>query len=659
MSFIIPLFFLIIPFLNSTKYPLNCQTNVCYCDTDLSSKNCPEGCDGCVLSGNSLVCTGCLTEYWLNPETQLCDMSNTCGIGGYYNQTINQCFTCPKGCHLCHFNETNEVTCSECLDGFFLDESDGKCHNITCDLGFYLNPYDYSCYHCPHKCLDCQYELKNDNIKCGGCKPNFYYSPSEGTCSVVETCDDGFYYNNLTNKCLNCPKYCTSCFLDKNYDVQCNECLKDGWLDQGSCHAKPKCDNYYYFNKESHSCVHCPSNCTTCNIDFETNSLKCSGCWGGVFFNKTAKTCDPKPGCDTNFGYYYNSTDNNCNKCPGNCSVCMPDSDKMDIICYKCPQNMVFDAIFNVCQPKLACSSAHYYNSTENTCRKCPINCTNCDAHVCTDKILCSSCVSEAFLNASNMTCDPVPTCDNNNYYNKNNNTCNDCPSRCSQCHLNINNNKVECSACSSIGWLNNETKFCDVKAICTPGTYFNNTKNTCFFCPPHCTNCHYDADNIEMNNVTCTKCTPDAFYNSSFGICQQRSICNEGTYYNYNENWCYDCPENCSYCHYDENNRANNNVSCLSCLDDAFYNVKNHTCEPIPFCHNGVYYNSSDNFCHKCPQYCKNCSNDGQTCYECEQNAWFNPRKNSCFTRKDCKGNTYYNKTKDICLYCPYYLQL
>ena len=602
-----------------------------------------------------------MNNYWLNPATKRCDQKNTCGIGGYYNETINQCFHCPEGCHLCQCKDgcqtKEQISCSECLDGYLFDEVTKTCQLINCQKGFYLNPYDYNCYSCPSKCNSCLYESSNDAILCTSCLPGYFFGSSQGTCSLIETCDPGFYYKSNENKCYRCPKYCADCDYH-NGRVICSTCLRDGLAQNGNCIPKPKCDNYSYFHKETHKCAPCPTNCTSCSLDSNAN-LKCTGCWGGVFFNKTNGSCDPQPGCDLTKGSFYNSTDNTCNKCPGNCSTCVANMDNTNVICKTCPTGMTFNETLNICVRKPGCSAGTYYENSDNNCYPCPINCTKCSKSICDRKVYCESCVKEAFFNISFQTCDPVPVCQSDHYYNSSNNTCNQCPERSSGCYINkIHREMVESISCYPDGWLNVTEKRCDVRTVCTKGTYFNNSVNECFMCPKHCSECFEDAKNVKMNNITCTACEAEVFFNVSVGFCQLRSVCHQGTYYNPNNNYCYDCPENCSECHYDPSKTQNYNASCLSCEEEAFFNTKNQTCDPVPTCQNTVYYNQTDNKCHKCPEYCKNCSDDGVTCYECLENAWFNPKNQKCITRNTCMGNTYYNETSKACLYCPYLCQ-
>jgi len=217
-------------------------------------------------------------------------------------------------------------------------------------------------------------------------------------------------------------------------------------------------------------------------------------------------------------------------------------------------------------------------------------------------------------------------------------------------------------------GWFNttdgNGTNgFCEEKSNCTQGTYLNETENTCFLCPIHCAACAYNETNIVMNNITCSSCDDDAFFNTTYFSCDMKSICNEGTFYNKTDNWCYDCPETCSDCVYDELNLNNSNVTCFGCELESFYNNINKSCDIVPLCEHGVYYNETTNLCDSCPEGCNNCTvnasdieHNGLTCFGCEEKFWFNPKKGNCTPRANCEGNTYYNETEETCFFCPYY---
>ena len=159
--------------------------------------------------------------------------------------------------------------------------------------------------------------------------------------------------------------------------VSCTSCIKDGLNQNGTCIPKPQCNDYSYFKKQTHSCDPCPTNCTTCEFDFIDNTIKCSGCWEGAFFNKTKGSCDPEPGCNLASGYFYNSSDNTCNECKGNCSTCSTDAGNTEVICSTCPTGMDYDVRLKICLPKPTCLDGTYYNITEDRCDNCPTNCHN------------------------------------------------------------------------------------------------------------------------------------------------------------------------------------------------------------------------------------------------------------------------------------------
>ena len=221
-SFVPLLALLVISIILASSSPFNqCDDNICYCDAQNVYRSCPAGCDDCYDLSSSLICTGCIANYWLNPATHQCDMVNICGIGGYYNESVNQCFLCPQGCHLCLCDQTcqsdDQLTCSQCLDSYFLNETSERCQKSICDSGFYLNPYDYTCYSCPTKCDGCFYDGVSDSVKCQSCLSGFFYNSNTSMCAIIEICDPGFYYDETVNKCFGCPKYCTECSLDQNH----------------------------------------------------------------------------------------------------------------------------------------------------------------------------------------------------------------------------------------------------------------------------------------------------------------------------------------------------------------------------------------------------------------------------------------------------------
>ena len=834
-----------------------CEAGFVYNIIDNSCTECPEYCGNCSLSNETIICLSCNKDGWFNNETFSCDLINTCSAGGYYNQSINQCFACPKNCTICVYDASNlahnNVTCTNCSNGsslnvtsgacniaslcfegsfynesnktcekcpvncttcnmsnasikcltcesnFFYNESNGSCDVVpicdnssyynssdnTCnkcqDNGTFFNSTDNTCTSCPVNCTECTFDANNSQVNCTSCKNDTFYNESQGSCDAIPSCSNATYYNATDNTCNECPENCSSCVVDLNDTINCSVC-EDGFfpnVTQGSCDEIPICDNGTFYNSTDNTCNECPFNCTECTFDVNNSQVNCSSCKNDSFYNESQSSCDAIPSCSN--ATYYNATDNTCNECPDNCSICAIDANNTENIncsvcedgffknvtqgscdeipvcdngtfynstdntCNECPSNCTecaFDAnnsqvncssckndsFYNESQGSCdvipSCSNATYYNATDNTCNDCPVNCTSCslDLNKTNKSLTCNSCILGSFFNSTNGSCEPLPFCENGSFYDVSNNSCKVCPSYCEECFydtLNNLNNNITCDSCNASGWLNlssqacekmaicpngtyfnnsnnscpvcpeycsaceidenttnvtcttcNETGWfnaseglCDEKAVCTVKTYFNDTINVCFSCPVHCANCSYDEENIEKHNISCSSCVNNSFLNDSSFSCDLKSVCDNGTFYNFTDNYCYDCPETCSECTYDEENTVNFNVSCSACANDSYFNDTTKACQLMPLCENGTFYNVTDHLCHNCSLNCMNCSanasdveHNGTTCYSCDESAWYNAKKKSCIPRGNCLGDTYYNESIKTCLFCPFY---
>ena len=650
-----------------------CDSTTFYNFSDNTCNFCPNRCLRCSLSTESVLsCEACSANAWLNLETGFCDTLAVCQNGSYYNNTINTCPTCPTNCTLCYYDAqnywNNNVSCTECVAGAFFHQSHGECDPLPiCGSHDYYNNTENTCGGCPANCSSCHLNPVGEII-CDSCFEWAWFNASLATCDPKPFCSVNNVYNITDNTCGVCPSNCSVCSINENNMLDCSVCIQGAWFSTGSNSCDPipsDCGQAKYYNGTDNLCEACPTNCTFCFMDenVQNGYVNCSSCKSNAFLNLQKGSCDSVPVCDSTM--YYNGSDNTCNGCPSNCSTCIWDLKNLlngEVTCNTCAKDSFQNAIKGSCDPVPLCSENEYYNSTENTCNGCPEFCEMCLYNTLNEGVICSSCKINGWFNSLSQICDQKAICSKASYYNISENTCPSCPEFCSECSIDLLN-AITCSKCTDSGWYNIEEYSCDEKALCTRGTYFNNTENTCFFCPIHCSDCHYDETNILMNNISCSTCKGDTFFNVSVKLCQLRSICHEGTYYNSAENWCYDCPENCTDCVYNQFNTWNQNATCLSCEDDSFFNSDLQSCDPVPFCEGPTYYNETDNQCEMCPDHCTNCSmnnsditHNGVSCYSCDETSWFNPKKENCSFRAHCQGNTYYNSSEDTCLFCPYY---
>jgi len=135
-----------------------------------------------------------------------------------------------------------------------------------------------------------------------------------------------------------------------------------------------------------------------------------------------------------------------------------------------------------------------------------------------------------------------------------------------------VEHDGVTCYSCDNQSWFNPKKLSCTSRANCEGNTYYNATEGSCLFCPYFCSVCNYDDTNPVNNNITCLSCTHDGWFTANTSNCEIRSNCHNGTFYDADNNSCYDCPEYCLDCFYDESNVGN--VTCTSCEDEWNYQL-------------------------------------------------------------------------------------
>jgi len=167
----------------STTYPFG---NICL--------NCINNCQTC---SNTIVCLTCMPGSYYLSSNQSC--LSVCPISTYsFNNT---CMACPSGCSLCSMRLT-QLLCSSCITGYYLFQQ--GCTNICPTAALthvILAPY---CLPCIDSCLTCTSLHSGD---CLSCQVNF--SLFSGMC--LSQCPEGYTsINQICNLCpASCLK-CTS-----------------------------------------------------------------------------------------------------------------------------------------------------------------------------------------------------------------------------------------------------------------------------------------------------------------------------------------------------------------------------------------------------------------------------------------------------------------
>lgn len=208
---------------------------------------------GCSKCTDTSTCTTCLSAFWLNPNTKMCD---TCSPGksqfshlwhlgcAACNGATQSCTSCGPGYYL-------KVGATQCvplpLGCVTAIPSSGKC--ATCTDKYYLGD-DSTCKKKPENCQ--QFDTQN---------------------KICTDCVQGYEFNSSMNKCI---KLANSCQIFDQNEQKCTKCIEGWGLDENNvCFACPanslgcdlhiiECEPKRYFDSVKYNCNTCESSCEVC-----------------------------------------------------------------------------------------------------------------------------------------------------------------------------------------------------------------------------------------------------------------------------------------------------------------------------------------------------------------------------------------------------------
>lgn len=400
---------------NPQAVPVNGVCNDCSypCNTCTSS---PSTCTSCV-TGFNLIGTTCIAACPTGayPKNGVCQ----CTSGAIYS---NQCVAaCPSGygniggqCQKCKANcatcDTTISTCTQCLNGFALDQVSGVCQIApSCQFGQYYSQSSSSCTRiCPlntffyeNVCLTACLSGFNDN-GVGGCVAatpqtgcSYPYFLSNGVC--VSNCPSGAYADTQNRLCKLCSSNCFSC-LTNTFCYACNAGFD---LSNGICIA---------------ATINCPTGQFRYNGVCYTN-CPAGTCEQGSFCQRTcsAGTWSYNGGCYRTCPTTLTTADACVNSCPSGTSL-----------------------VNGVCQTvSQACASGQFYDGTTSSCQSCSYPCSQCSLTA----LYCTTCATGLVL-SQNMCVSTTSSCPSGQY--QSNSGCLTCPTKCAKCL-----SATICSTCS------------------------------------------------------------------------------------------------------------------------------------------------------------------------------------------------------------------
>ena len=320
---------------------------------------CPNNCIECVSENT---CKKCRENYLLDDHscfpfyrnlTNHCNsfVNNRCKEcdSGYYSYGTG-CKKCPAKCIECEF-DTNTVVCKKCQAGTFLIDSK-FCLSIS--VLYYLRTHQkiflelYETNHFDTSWLS-PVEMNQESVflffsklraldfipekKIPDC-PHSHYLSKRLSCDrcplhskrcigseKIINCKEGYFLNQKTRKCVQCPENCTVCDIKKchkckpSFRISINKCIKCTDTNCQICLSKSvcfKCNLGYFYSNKLQKCVPCLDYCQICD-----SSSKCLRCFDSYLLS-TAGDCYKK--CEPELEYFDQKT-KKCNKC-SDCQFC-------------------------------------------------------------------------------------------------------------------------------------------------------------------------------------------------------------------------------------------------------------------------------------------------------------------------------------------------
>ena len=504
--------------------------------------------------------------------------------------------SCPLNCLKC----SDSTTCTECNQGYRLNEESKECEKIPCSANCQLCDI-YDCIQCD----DGYYRYWDNNAVGYRCEKCIIAVDHCRLCVSTDadvdctSCELGYFINSIGN-CASCPADCDVCSDSDN----CQTCRAG------------------YYTSDQKTCQACDDNCATCSRE----STHCTSCKDGFDINEN-NVCVACP--------------SNCKHCKGNiCTECnehyfSTDGGKQ---CEECGSHCL------QCNDKTTCIECeiHYFNDGSNGCQECSEHCDRCES-----KTKCVDCIPEYYVTPEDKcsACAPVchecdgPSendcldCDDGYYFSRPNRKCFKCHEGCTKC---TGPNDYECSECSSGFFMDKEStgilpgiqgrkctrcekgcsKCTDAKqcTTCKPGYYITEHTNKegidrdCEACESGCSKC-------DGGSTKCSECLSNYYISEKYDENGQELV------------KCTKCPDNCKKCA-----NESGTVKCADCLDGYYKDPTTGVCEQCTYpcskcssatvclsCADGrlLQGNSCDTACSSTCLSCTNTANQCETCYE------------------------------------------
>ena len=367
------------------------------------------------LNGN---CTKCISNYYLSSTNKFCSSEKNCSNA---DKDIGICILCDPEFYL----DTKDYKCksNKKENDFKFCQKVENNHCIECITGYFLSK--------DNKCTLAFNCLEAENGKCIKCY-NKYYLDLDNQCTIIEhcthsinygvgckECEDNFYYNSLTNKCIEALDNFENCKYSTG-DI-CKECKNNFYLDynDNKCKDNTKDDLFYkcLYSLSGKSCSSCIDNyylgsgdnkCTLIeNCKISKNEITCIECDKNYCLDLKKLICVENDFIkDENFKFYFacimtNKDGSSCEKCidgyevgkEGYCvnlSNCIEEKEGK---CIKCSEEKNKNGYYYCANEIFGCIETSFEN------------CMRCDNLF--DKNVCTQC-NEGYTFISNGLCKKI-----------------------------------------------------------------------------------------------------------------------------------------------------------------------------------------------------------------------------------------------------------
>ena len=316
-----------------------------------------------LYEGNGQNCKKCFDHFILIPNyvgKNYCVPSivkENCSESVVLQNGILQCLKCTNNNYL--FENENERISNSCI----------QLNTIENCLRYHITN---NLIHSSLDCLECN---KNYYLRDKICKSQItiqnclIYSNSDPKC---ETCSNSFYYNNLTNNCVENPKGIQNC---KEYSSaeKCHLCKKD----------------YFIYNNK---CIKIDNKIENCSIYYDQNH--CKICENG-YLNKSTECLETKI---TNCAYLKDNK--NCQKCLKGFYLEIIE-DETRCIMKKSPLNCsIYDFEKKICEQ---CNKNLFFNKDSLDCEEVSEIIDNCEFYE--EDVKCSKCKEKFVLSVDQTVC--------------------------------------------------------------------------------------------------------------------------------------------------------------------------------------------------------------------------------------------------------------